>query len=113
MATISKTIKLTINEELRNEFIQTAIIIEGYKRGRRRISAEKAMRLYINYAKPYKNKKLYEVAKENNMEVWEVGELLIDRFMMVYTELGLNINFLTNDEHFKMVVDYLNKYKND
>lgn len=113
MATITKTSKITVNENLYHEFKQTALQIEGYKKGRRRLSAEKAMRLYINYAKPYKNKKLFEVAKEYNMEVWELSEILIDRFMMIHTELGLDLNFITNDQHFKMVVAYLNKYKND
>jgi|GEM_PF-4388143 len=93
--------------------MQTALRMEGYKKGRRRISAEKAMRLYINYSKAFKDKRLFEVARENNLEVWEVGELLIERFMMVHTELGLDLNYITNDEHFKMVVRYLKTYKPD
>jgi len=115
LATITKnkTIKVTVDNDLFEEFMQTALLVEGYKKDRRGISANKAMRLYLNYSKPYKNKRLFDVAKENNMEVWELGEILIDRFMMVHTELGLNLDFLTNDEHFKIVVEYLNKYKPD
>ena len=105
--------KITIDKELHDQFMQTVIQIEGYKKGRRRISVEQAMKLYLNYAKPYKNKRLFEVAKENNMEVWQVGEILISRFMMVYNELGLNLDYINNDEHLQAVKQYLETYKPD
>jgi hypothetical protein len=110
---LTKTVKITVDKDLHDEFMQTVVFIEGFKKGRRRISAEKAMKLYMNYAKPYKNKRLFEVAHKKNLQPWELGEILIERFMMIHTDLGLDIDFLTNDEHFKIVVEYLKRYKPD
>lgn len=104
---INKTTKITIKEELHDEFMRTALEIEGYKRGRKRISVENAVRLYLNYAKPYKDKRLYQVAHENNMEVWEVGQHLIKMFMTIHTELGIGLDFITNKEHCEMVKKYM------
>jgi len=107
-----KIIRISVDETLYNEFVNNVTQIEGYKKGRQRIGLEKAMRLYINYCKPYHDKMLIEVAKEHDMEVWEVGQLLISRFMQVHNELGLNLNYMTNEEHLELVKKHLRKDKN-
>jgi len=107
-----KTIRINVDETLYNEFVNNVTQIEGYKKGRQGIGLEKAMRLYINYCKPYHDKMLIEVAKEHDMEVWEVGQRLISRFMQLHNELGVGLDYMTNDEHFELVKKHLNRDKN-
>ena len=110
MAAITKKrMKITIDKELYEEFKTTALEIGGYKRDRNSVSFESAIRLYLNYAKPYKDKRLYDIAVENNMEVWEVGQHLIKMFMTLHTELGVGLDFLSNKEHCELVKKRIGK----
>jgi hypothetical protein len=65
------------------------------------------MRLYMNYCRPYKDKRLLDIASELGLEPWELGKILIERYMILHTELGLDINFMTNEEHFEIVLKHL------
>jgi hypothetical protein len=106
-----KTIRIKINRDLYDEFIEIVTQIEGYKKDRKKISLEKGIRLYINYCKPYKDKKLIEVARENDIEPAELGAMFIERYMCLYNELGLNIDYITNEDHFKLVKEHVKRHK--
>lgn len=105
------TIKITIDKKLHDEFIQNSIDFFGYKRSHRRDTIEMAMRITNNYFKSYEDNRLIDIANYNNIPPYELGNLIIKRFISLHKDMGVKINMISDEEHEKEVLKYLEKRK--
>jgi len=96
-----------VKKEVVDEFMLNAIQSCGYTKGFKGISLEQAMIIFNLYFKVFKDIKLINIAEENNLEPWEVAEILIKNYIDLKYKFGLELKDIKEGACCHIVAQYM------